>query len=271
LIVKHKKNNNKNILHFLHGNSITPSSYSSILDHLNVNYQVNNYLLRPLWDNKKIPNFKNWDIFLNDYLIDIENCNNISAVGHSIGGNILLRAALEKPKKFNKIILLDPTLLSPYKVLIWKAICAFNLQSQFLPLINKARKKRMNYESYQEIFDSYRSKKIFIDFSDNQLIAFIKSITICENGKIKLIFPSEWDAKIYSQGMRDDYKIWRKIKNLNVEVVIVRATKSNIFFKEAEKSLKKKSSKIKFSIIEGDHFFPINKPSETINLLNKYL
>ena len=271
MIVEYKNNTNKNILHFLHGNSITPNSYNSILENLNTNYKVNNYLLRPLWDKRVMPSFKNWDIFLNDYLKDLENYNEISAIGHSIGGNILLRAAIEQPNKFNKIILLDPTLLSPYKVLIWKLICTFNLQSKFLPLINNARNKRMNYESYKEIFISYRSKKIFSNFSDQQLSDFIKSITKYEDNKIKLIFPSNWDERIYSQGMKDDYKIWNKIRSLNVETVIVRASKSNIFFKETEIALKRRSKKIKFEIIDGDHFFPINNSFETINLISKYL
>ena len=51
-----------------------------------------------------MPKFKNWDIFLNDYLLSIKNERSIIGLGHSIGGNLILRAALNEPKKFKKMV-----------------------------------------------------------------------------------------------------------------------------------------------------------------------
>ena len=99
----------------------------------------------------------------------------------------------------------------------------------------------------------------------------INSITEEKDDKIKLIFPSDWDARIYAQGMRNDLKLWNKVKELNVETIIVRASKSNIFYKETENALLKRNNKIKFLQIDGDHFFPINKAEETADIISMYL
>ena len=138
------------LMHFLHGNSITPQSYSKLLDCFSDNFLIKCFLLRPLWDKEKMPRFKNWDIFLNDYLDSIKNENNIIGIGHSIGGNLLLKAAIIKPEKFKKIILLDPTFMSPAIIRAWNVLSFFNMQSFFLPLINSSKNKKMHYNSFHD-------------------------------------------------------------------------------------------------------------------------
>ena len=85
-----------------------------------------------------MPNFKDWTIFLDDYLNSIKNENNIVGIGHSIGGNLLLKAALIKPEKFKKIILLDPTFITPVKIRIWnKKNCFILLFTKIFKIILK--------------------------------------------------------------------------------------------------------------------------------------
>jgi len=271
LKVYNKSDNQSEILHFLHGNSITPQSYSKLLNSFSDRFLVKYFLLRPLWYKEKMPNFKNWKIFLDDYLDSIKNEDNIVGVGHSIGGNLLLKAALKKPKKFKKIILLDPTFIVPFKIRIWNILSFFNLQSIFLPLIKSAKNKKMVYNSINDIYLSYRKKKIFSNFSDSDLKILIKSIIIEEKNAIKLIYPSDWDSRIYKTGMCNDMFIWNNISKLDVKIVIVRAKASNVFFDDAEKLLAKKNNKIEFQTIEGDHFFPINNAEKTIKLIKNYI
>ena len=154
LEIYNKSANQSKILHFLHGNSITPHSYSKLLNFFSDRFLVKYFLLRSLWPKEKMPNFQNWKIFLDDYLNSIKNEDNIVGVGHSIGGNLLLKAALKKPEKFTKIILLDPTFIVPFKIRIWNMFSFFNLQSIFLPLIKSAKNKRMHYNSYDELYAS---------------------------------------------------------------------------------------------------------------------
>ena len=255
------------LLHFLHGNSISPHSYSNLLNYFSNFFLVKYFLLRPLWDKEEMPNFKNWTIFLDDYLSAIKHEENITGIGHSIGGNLLLKAALIKPEKFRKIILLDPTFITPFKIFIWNIICSLNLQSLFLPLIKSAKNKKMHYNSFDQIYSSYRGKKIFNNFNDSDLKDLIESISRENKNGIDLVYPNDWDARIYSQGMRDDMFIWNNIFKLDVKTVIIRAKNSNVFLPDVEKLLIKKNNKIEFKLIEGDHFFPINNSNKTIKLI----
>ena len=271
LEIYNKSDNQSGILHFLHGNSITPHSYSKLLDSFSDRFLVKYFLLRPLWCKQKMPNFKNWKIFLDDYLESIKNERNIVGVGHSIGGNLLLKAALKKPQKFAKIILLDPTFIVPFKIRIWNILSFFNLQSILLPLIKSAKNKKIYYSSIDDIYLSYRKKNIFSNFNNSDLKILIKSIVTKDKNGVKLVYPSDWDSRIYKTGMRNDMFIWNNISELDVKIVIVRAKASNVFFNEAEKLLAKKNNKIEFQVIEGDHFFPINNPEKTIKLIENYI
>ena len=264
-------NDSSVLMHFLHGNSITPQSYSKLLDCFSDNFLIKCFLLRPLWDKEKMPRFKNWDIFLNDYLDSIKNENNIIGIGHSIGGNLLLKAAIIKPEKFKKIILLDPTFMSPAIIRAWNVLSFFNMQSFFLPLINSSKNKKMHYNSFNDIYSSYRRKKIFSNFSDSDLKGLIKSIVKVSDDGIDLVYPSDWDSRIYRQGICNDMFIWNNINKIDVQIVIVRASNSDVFFKKTEELLFRKNDKIKFDIIDGDHFFPINNADETIKLIQDYL
>ena len=208
---------NKELIHFLPGNSFTPCTYQKVLNNLSDNFLIKVSILRALWDQETPPNFKNWDIFLNDYIKSIDNEKNIIGIGHSIGGNLLLKAALLNPKKFDKIILLDPTFFIPSKILGWKIVSFFNLQSRFNPYIKYAENKKMEYSSIEEMFSSYRRHTVFSKFSDEDLKLLVKSLVVDNNGKINLIFDNKWDAAIYKTALINDMFIWNNISKLSTK------------------------------------------------------
>ena len=220
----------KRLLHFLPGNSFTPCTYQKILNGLSDNFLIKISLLRPLWDTGPIPKFKNWNIFLNDYISSIKNETNIVGIGHSIGGNLLLKAAILNPKKFDKIILLDPTFFSPIKILGWKIISFFNAQSYFNPYIKYAENKKMEYKSIEEMLFSYRKHKVFSKFSDEDLNLLVKSLVVDNDNKINLIFNNKWDASIYKTALMNDMFIWNNISKLSTKALILRADNSDVFY-----------------------------------------
>lgn len=268
---KESKDCNTNI-HFLHGNSMTPDSYKNLLTELSQKNIVKTSLLRPLWDHSQPPTFKNWDIFLNDYIDSIKNENKIIGIGHSIGGNLLLKSALITPEKFEKIILLDPTFFTPFKIKIWKILARFNLQSKFLPLINSAENKKMQYPSIDEMYKSYRRYKIFHNFSDQDLRILVKSLIKNEYNKVKLLFDNKWDAQIYRTGLINDMFIWRNIKKLKVKTLIIRAEFSDVFLNKTSNLVRKKNKHIDIQILKkSDHLFPINNYKETFKIINSFI
>lgn len=267
------KNKDKDInIHLLHGNSFTPNSYIKLINYLSIIGHVKTSVLRPLWKTDKSLIFSNWDIFLNDYLNDIKNEQKIIGIGHSIGGNILLKAAIKMPQNFEKIILLDPTFFTPNRIRLWKIISFFNLQSKFLPLIDYAENKRMSYDNIDEMYNNYRRYKVFSKFSDEDLKILVNSLIYKEQEKIKLLFDNKFDAHIYRTSLINDMFIWKNIKNLKIETLIIRAEASDVFLKSTSKLVAKKNSCIKIVSLENsDHLFPINNYKKTFEIINSFI
>jgi len=267
-----KHNNSHQKIHFLHGNSFTPNSYQKLLDKLSKDSIVKASLLRPLWNKNDLIQFSNWDIFLKDYLDAIKDENNIIGLGHSIGGNLLLKAAILKPDKFDKIILLDPTFFPPFTIWAWKIISLLKMQPYFLSYIKYAENKKMQYNSIEEIFISYRRHKVFSNFSDEDLLLLVKSLIVVKNDKVNLIFDNKWDAQIYTTGLVNDMFIWRNIKNLKTKTLIIRAEYSDVFYKKTSKLVLKNNPAISIKTIkDSDHLFPINNYVNTFKLIKSFL
>ena len=129
-------------------------------------------LLRQFWGKSfNAKGIKNWDIFLDDLMqyTKENNIHNENAIGHSIGGNLLLRSALKNQNLYKKIVLLDPTIFSPIIVYLWRILCYFKAH----PIIKKAKNRRKIFNDFEEIFNSYKSKNIFSRIADEQLNEYI--------------------------------------------------------------------------------------------------
>ena len=272
LITYSSKTEFNNNLHFLHGNSMTPDSYKNFLNQFKDNFNVKCSVLRPLTENNKFIKFKNWDIFLNDYLESIKNEDDIIGIGHSIGGNILIKAAILYPEKFKKIFLLDPTFFTPTTIYLWKLISFFNLQSKFLPYIDRAANKKMIYNDLDLMYKSYRKYKVFSNFTDEDLRVFIKSLVIKKDKHYQLVFDKNWDSQIYRTGLINDMFIWRNLKKIDVDSYILQAENSDTFLNKTKNKVKKINSSIEILTVKNsDHLFPINNYLETAKILKKYI
>ena len=266
------KSNIINNMHFFHGNSMTPESYENLLNQFSDNFNIKCSVLRPLSKNNKFINFNNWDIFLNDYVSSIKNEKDIIGVGHSIGGNILLKAAILHPGKFKKIFLLDPTFFTPMTIYSWKLISFFNLQSRFLPYVKRAQNKKMKYKNLEQMYKSYRKYKVFSNFSDQDLETFIKSLVVKSGDSYQLVFDRSWDAQIYKTGLVNDMFIWKNLTNFSVECYILQAENSDTFLNKTKNKVIKLNKSIKIlTIKDSDHLFPINNYIETTKVLKKFI
>ena len=266
------KTNNPNII-FIHANGFPPSSYSPLFEKFEKKYTIENYLLRPLW--KKKTDYlllKDWNLFYNDFKCKINTQKKYIGIGHSIGGNIILKTAISNPEYFSKIILLDPTLFVPKIIYMWKIALLLGLQKKFHPWISLTLKRKMTYENYKKIFESYRTKNVFSKISDNNLKIYIDSITEKYDDKIKLTYPKNWEYQIYKTGLIADMYIWENIKTINFPCLIIRAEDSNAFLDSSQNKIEKLNPKIQFITLKNStHLFPLEYPKETQNLIKKFI
>src|ERR1051325_7659704 len=123
-------------LHFLHANGYPPECYKPFLGLLGTQYHVFGMLLRPLWKDSNPKEIQSWKPFSEDLLKFLaEQPAPVIGLGHSIGAIVTLRAALQNPGKFSALILLDPVLLVPSRMIGWKFFSTLGVADRVHPLI----------------------------------------------------------------------------------------------------------------------------------------
>ena len=184
-------NNGNTKCSFIHGNGFPPLTYKSLLTELSNTLDITSMLLRPHWNETSSPyKLKNWRLFVDDFIqhANEQKITNSIGIGHSIGGNIILKAAIKNDKIFKSIVLLDPTIFAPSIIYFWKILSLFPKALENFPLAKAARNRKTSYSSKEDIFISYRKKNIFKNIQNKQLNEYIDSIFEKSQSRYELNF-----------------------------------------------------------------------------------
>jgi pimeloyl-ACP methyl ester carboxylesterase len=261
-------------LHFLHANGYPPECYQPLLELLQTKYHIFGMKLRPLWDNAKIDDIKDWHPFSDDLQSYLTTGGLAPAigVGHSIGGIVTLRTALRDPGKFRALVLLDPVLFMPAFLVGWNLVRAIGLGEKVHPLIAGAKRRRRTFDDLESIFRSYRSRSVFKYMSDEYLRIYIEGITVQKSdGGYELEYSPEWESHIYLTGLRD-FDLWRDLPNLKVPTLIIRGAETDTFLERNANLVKKKNQKIKIVTLErSTHLLPLERPQEVFEIMQAFL
>ncbi|MBI5962775.1 MAG: alpha/beta hydrolase [Chloroflexi bacterium] len=261
-------------LHFLHANGYPPECYKPLLELLQTQHHVFGMKLRALWPDAKIEDIKDWQSFSDDLLrfLTTGGLGPAIGVGHSIGGIVTLRAALRDPDKFRALILLDPVLFPPSRLIAWNIARATGLGERAHPLILGAKRRRRTFDDLESTFRAYRNRGIFRYVSDEGLRAYIDGITKPKpDGGYELIFSPEWEAHIYLTGLLD-FDLWRNLPMLKVPTLIIRGAESDTFLSQAANLVKRKQPKVKIETLErSTHILPLERPQEVFEIMQSFL
>ncbi len=230
---------------------------------------------RPLWEGSNPQELKDWHPLSGDLIrfLDERKIGTIAAIGHSVGGIALLRAALAKPKRFSRLILLDPVLFPPYLIRLYRLAHHLHLTHKIHPLAASAKHRRRTFKSRDLLLRGYRNKPIFRYFSDNALQAYVEGITCPRSeGGFKLCYSPEWEVQIYLSGIWRDMDLWRNLPTLQVPLQILYGAETDSFFQKAGELISKKlpSAQIK-SIPQSTHLLPLEQPQTVSNEIKQFL
>ena len=261
-------------LHFLHANGYPPDCYKPLFELLKTEYHVFGMLLRPLWDETKPHEIQSWHPLSDDLLRFLSNDDSapVIGVGHSIGAVVTLRAALHDPKRFRALILVDPVLFTPPRLITWNFLRAIGVGDRVHPLIAGAKKRRQTFDDLETVFRGYRNRNIFRYMSDENLRIYIEGMTKPKaNGGYELAFSPEWEAQIYRTGLRD-FDIWRALPGLKVPTLFIRGAESDTFLENAARLVKQKQPKVRVEALEkSTHILPLERPKEVFDIMQSFL
>lgn len=271
-------------LHFLHANGYLPACYTPLLELLKTEYHVFGMDLRPLWENSKPEELRSWHPLSDDLLRFLAStaphnersaplsASGVIGVGHSIGAMVTLRAALRDPSPFKALVLIDPVLFVPGRLVLWHIFRAVGLGDRVHPLIAGAKKRRRAFDDLETVFRRYRNRTIFRYMSDENLRIYIHGITKPNaDGRYELVYSPEWEAQIYRTGLHD-FDIWRDLPKLNVPTLFIRGAESDTFLENAAKLVKKKQPRAKVETLDKTtHILPLERPTEVFEAMQSFL
>jgi pimeloyl-ACP methyl ester carboxylesterase len=260
-------------LHFLHANGYPPECYQPFLELLQTQYHVFGMLLRPLWKDSNPSEIRSWEPFSDDLLQFLApQPTPVIGVGHSIGAVVTLRAALREPGRFSALVLIDPVLFVPSRLISWKFFYTLGLGDRLHPLIAGAKKRRRVFDDLEVVFRRYRSRNVFRYMSDENLRIYIEGVTRSKaDGTYGLVYSPEWEAQIYRTGLQD-FDIWRGLPKLEVPTLFIRGAETDTFLEKAAKLVKRMLPKAWVETLDkSTHLLPLERPQEVFNIMQSFL
>jgi len=226
----HDFGGNGPLLHFAAPNAYTPDCFHQFIAPFLPHYHIIAMFHRPLWPGTNPEELAgDWHLFAHDLIrfLDQENITNVIGMGHSLGAVATLYAAAERPELFSKLLLVDPVFLPP-QILQMAAANPDQIRT-YMPLIDKALRRRNRWATRQAAFDRFRGKRVFSRWSDEVIWDYV-TYSLAEDeetGEIVLRWPREWEAQIYSIPPQ---KVWDAISRLTHPTLAIRGTESDTLF-----------------------------------------
>ncbi len=265
-------------LHFLHANGYPPACYKPLFELLRNEYHVFGMLLRPLWDETRPEEIDDWYSFSEDLRVFLSTYSfgaatqaapePVIGVGHSIGAIVTLRAALRYPRKFRALVLLDPVLFVPQRLVEWRVQRAKDPAS--ITWIQLAQKRRRTFSDLDAVFKGYRGKDIFRYLSDENLRIYIEGITRQTENGYELVYSPEWESRIYFTSLQD-FDIWNNLQSLRIPTLYIRGDETDTFLDDAAKLVKQKQPNARIEVVgKSTHLFPLERPKEVFEIMQTF-
>ncbi|EZH75863.1 hypothetical protein ATO12_03475 [Aquimarina atlantica] len=254
---------NRNLIQFAHSNGFPGKCFNHLLNAIE-NADINYVELMGHNQFKLNGNLENLALEVIDS-IEQKFEEPVIGIGHSTGGVLLLIAASIKPQLFRKVIVIEPILYHPWKRKLIHLMKILGLANNIGPA-KRTLKRKSFFETKQEAYEYFKGKQLFQQFNDQCFNDFIEyGLKESENG-FELAFSKEIEAEIYSSTYT---KLPRGIHKLNGTLIY--GNKSKMFKKSDAKWWK--SNLRNFDIIELNegHLFPLEKPLETAEIINRII
>jgi pimeloyl-ACP methyl ester carboxylesterase len=260
---------------FLHANGYPPGCYCPLLEQLAREYRVLAMHLRPLWPDSRPEELQDWQPLSDDLIrfLDEQKLERAIVVGHSMGGIIALRSALQHPERFRAQVLLDPVLFPPYFIVAWNIFRALGLGYRLHPLIRVTQNRRREFDDLDRLFKGYRRRSNFKYMDDAALRTYIEGMTCpAADGGYRLCYSAEWEIQIYYCGVWRDIELWRGLSNLKVPTAILRGAETDTFYESTGRRVEKVNPAIRVETIQkATHLVPLEHPQAIFERIQDFL
>jgi pimeloyl-ACP methyl ester carboxylesterase len=249
-------------IYFAHANGFPSECYQQLFTHLKGEIDIA-YLPMSGHD-PNYPVTQHWDYLVEEIIADIRqrSASKVVGVGHSLGGVLMLRAALAAPELFQQLIILDSPLLSRLKshavrIIKWLGMIDYITPAQY------SRGRRTEWGSFEEALEYFRHKRIFKDFTEACLRDYVTYGLEAFDGGLRLRFDREIEVKIYRT---IPHIMPRYHGRLQLPGCLVYGAKSNVVGANEIRNMRRHFG-MSQRRVPGSHLFPFEFPEQTAHVI----
>ncbi|MDF3820418.1 alpha/beta hydrolase [Leptospira sp. 96542] len=249
------------VLLFCHANGYSAGCYKTYFQRFQSKYRIIAIDFIGHGKSEFSIQFENWRFFRDQVIavIEKENLEDVTAIGHSLGGASILLASAKKPKYFRKLLVLDPVVLG------WKLLTL----AKFLgnPLARGAAKRRKDFPSIDLVRRAYRKFPAFANFDPNVFEDYLDSCFVKTEGtkEVSLRCDPRVETRIFSFAHYNVFLDYYKIKT---ETHVLIPDPWEVCSPKLAKLITKKNPNSSVTIRQNyTHFFPFENPNETYEWL----
>lgn len=262
----------KHAIHFTHANGIPSAAYQKFFNCFKADFDLKAIPMIGL--NPQYPVTMSWQYLVEQVIADIEQQfpdQQVIGLGHSFGSLVTLMAAYKRPDLFSQLIIMDPPFVIGSKSAIFEAMQKLKLKA--VDKITPAAitlKRNDHWRSFDEAYMSLRNNRLFKNF-DKQCFDdyFAHGITQDQSrGGVTLSIPKAIEAEIFRTVPAWWWRTPRKAPQVPVHLI---TAEQSHFYQQGLPQGMKKTYGVEFSVVEGGHMFPLEKPEATARFVQKLI
>ncbi|HOO70866.1 MAG TPA: alpha/beta hydrolase [Spirochaetota bacterium] len=261
-------------IHFLHANGFCAGVYHPFVSHLGEGFEITASDIRGHGDSAPcdcIP-LKQWEPFARDLKEFVTRVMTppVIGAGHSLGAVVTLMASVLYPELFSRIILIDPVILPP-RLLRFISVMRFLGQQHRFPLARKARRRKILFQSRDEVFARFSNGRgLFKTWPEEYITAYL-NCAVAENTdrSVALKCDPELEARIYESVPSG---VWKYVSRVSCPVLAVRGENSDTFLPAAAEKMGRSGKNISVVTVPGaGHFIPMERPRELAAVMLEFI
>jgi pimeloyl-ACP methyl ester carboxylesterase len=184
-------------------------------------------------------------------------------MGHSFGGALSLKCAVEHPGLFRALVLLDPITLPPLGWFLWRGMGRLGIN----PMAKAARTRRSTWPSHDDALLHLRGRGIFRGWTEEALRDFVDHAMGARDGQWVLRCPPELEAQIYEHPIW----CWPLFRKVQVPVLFLYGAQSYPFFPTTARRARRRHPKLEIGTVPGAHCFMLQHPDEAAARVREWL
>ncbi|WP_376792803.1 alpha/beta fold hydrolase [Thermoflexus sp.] len=260
------------LIHLAVANGFPPGCYRPLMQALASAGHGVSLLPRPLWPDGESPRRGiTWYTLAEDLIeaFDALGWRGAIGIGHSMGGVITMVAAVRRPDLFRALVLMDPVLMDPKVLQLFRILRALGLGARLHPLARRARRRRRVWPDREAAAVHLRSRPLFAAWHPDAFAGYLEEgLRPSRDGQVVLAYPPEWEVHIFVNVPHD---AWRFVPHIPVPTLVLRGAATDTFTADSEGRFRRLKPDAQFEVIPGGHLFPMERPEETAQVILRWI